>query len=345
MGHVQSVVECNVRTVYCSACSDSYLVAILITTEDPLSAVRVTHRTSHHRHAIVMLTTTMVIWGSTFIVTKGVIDSVPPFTLAFLRVAIGAAALTAAAVWRRRTSEVSPPLQVPRTTLIAMGFVGVALYYGLFNAALLYGSASQGALVQSCTPAVTALVAALWLRERMTAVQWAGVAVSIVGIIVIFAGRGEGAASTLGGLLMFAATLVWGVYTSLGRRAASADPIQLTAGITVFGALMLLPVAVVELSMSDLPRISTSAWLAITYLGVLPSGIAYLLYNAALKYVPASEAGVYVNLMPIVGLLSSLVVLGEPLSLQAVVGGCVVLSGVWLASRHEPAPEPQQEPR
>ncbi|MET0987223.1 MAG: DMT family transporter [Steroidobacteraceae bacterium] len=280
-----------------------------------------------------MLVITMVIWGSTFVVTKGVIAEVPPFTLAFLRVAIGAAALSVPAFLRRRALGWESH-SAPHSIVFIMGLVGVALYYSLFNGALLHTSASQAALVQSCIPAVTALVAAVWLRERASAVQWAGIVLSIVGVIIIFSGQGEGGGtSVVGGLLMFATTVVWGVYTALGKQMAAADALDLTARMAVIGAVLLLPIAALEIATRGVPRITANAWISIVYLGAIASGVAYLLYNAALKHVAASEAGVYTNLIPIVGLLSGILVLGEPLSANAVFGGCAVLLGVFLTSR------------
>ncbi|MET0659032.1 MAG: DMT family transporter [Steroidobacteraceae bacterium] len=291
---------------------------------------------SGHQRAILMLVITMVIWGSTFVVTKGVITEVPPFTLAFLRVAIGAAALSVPAFLRRRALG-RERHRAPHSIVFVMALVGVALYYGLFNGALLYTSASQAALVQSCIPAVTALVAAVWLRERASTVQWIGIVTSIAGVIFIFSGQEDGGgASMVGGLLMFATTIVWGVYTALGKQVAAADALDLTARMAAIGAMLLLPIAALEIATRGLPRITPGAWVGIVYLGAVASGIAYLLYNAALEHVTASEAGVYTNLIPIVGLLSGILVLGEPLSAHAIFGGCVVLLGVWLTSRRSP---------
>lgn len=279
-----------------------------------------------------MLVITMVIWGSTFVITKGVIAQVPPFTLAFLRVAIGAGALVGAARLRRRRGRESFK-SGSRSRIFVLGLVGVALYYGLFNAALVYASATQGALVQSGIPAVTALIAAVWLRERASLVQWCGIVLSIAGVIVIFSGQATAAdASLWGGVLMFATTIAWGVYTSIGKQVAEADPLELTSRIAVTGALLLLPLAALELATREWPQITAKAWLGIVYLGVLPSGLAYVFYNAALRHVAASEAGVYTNLIPIVGVLSGVLILGEPLSTKALLGGCLVLLGIGFTS-------------
>jgi drug/metabolite transporter (DMT)-like permease len=289
-----------------------------------------------HFASILMLLVTMVIWGSTFVVTKGINDQVPPFTLAFVRVAIGALVLLACA-WVRQARGGSHTRwsSLPWGTMVTMGLIGVVLYYAVFNYSLVYTSASQGALVQSCIPAMTALVAVVWLREHASALRWAGIALSMVGILIVFSGGADvqsGSSSLLGNVLMFASAVLWGVYTSLAKRVATYDAIQVTAGIIGAGALLLLPLAGFEIAAAGMPSVNMQGWLGMAYLGAGASGLAYMMYSAALKHMDASEAGVYTNLIPIVGVIMG-VMLGEPLSLRAIIGGVVVLVGVWLTSR------------
>ena len=292
-----------------------------------------------HFASIVMLLITMVIWGSTFVVTKGVNDQVGPFTLAFVRVAIGAAVLLVCAFVRQaRGGSHSPWSALPWGTMITMGLVGVVLYYAVFNYSLVYTSASQGALVQSCIPAMTALVAVVWLREHASVMRWAGIALSMVGVLIVFSGAAaqSGDASLLGNVLMFVSTVLWGVYTSMAKRVANFDPLQVTAGIIGASVVMLLPLAGFEVAAEGVPSINLKGWLGMAYLGAGASGIGYMLYSAALKHIDASEAGVYTNLIPIVGVVTG-VMLGDPLSLRAILGGVVVLVGVWLTSRQPAA--------
>lgn len=288
-----------------------------------------------HFASIVMLLITMVIWGSTFVVTKGVNDQVGPFALAFVRVAIGAAVLLVCAFVRQaRGGSHSPWSALPWGTMITMGLVGVVLYYAVFNYSLVYTSASQGALVQSCIPAMTALVAVVWLREHASVVRWAGIALSMVGVLIVFSGAAaqSGDASLLGNVLMFVSTVLWGVYTSMAKRVANFDPLQVTAGIIGASVVLLLPLAGFEVAAEGIPSVNLKGWLGMAYLGAGASGIGYMLYSAALKHIDASEAGVYTNLIPIVGVVTG-VMLGDPLSLRAILGGVVVLVGVWLTSR------------
>jgi drug/metabolite transporter (DMT)-like permease len=288
-----------------------------------------------HLASIVMLVVTMVIWGSTFVVTKGINEQVQPFTLAFVRVAIGALVLLACAFVRqaRGGGNHARWSALPWGTMFTMGLVGVVLYYAVFNYSLVYTSASQGALVQSCIPAMTALVAVVWLREHASVLRWAGIVLSMVGVLIVFSGSaGQSGGTLLGNFLMFVSAVLWGVYTSMAKRVATYDPLQVTAGIIGAGAVLLLPLAAFEIAAAGMPSVDVRGWLGMAYLGAGASGLGYMLYSAALKHVDASEAGVYTNLIPIVGVLTG-VMLGEPLSARAIVGGLVVLVGVWLTSR------------
>lgn len=291
---------------------------------------------------MLLLLLTMTVWGSTFMVTKELIALWPPFTLAFVRVTVGTLVLLPFALSRR-----PPGARLPWGAIWSMGFIGVALYYLVFNVAMLSISASQGALVQASIPAMTALVAVLWLRERASTLRWLGIALSVGGVLIVFSGGGgaEGAQSSMfGSLLMFASVVCWGLYTALAKRVAGLDSLVVTTAVTGTGALLLLPLAGYEVVMANLsgaglPPLPLTGWLELLYLGVIASGLAYLLYNASLRHLDASEVGVYTNLIPIVGVLTGVVVLGEPLSARAIVGGLVVMFGVWITSRSE-RPEP-----
>jgi drug/metabolite transporter (DMT)-like permease len=302
------------------------------------------HSMQSHLGSIIMLLVTMVIWGSTFVVTKGVNEQVQPFTLALVRVAIGAVVLLGCALIRQaRGGSHSPWSSLPWGTIISMGLIGVVLYYAVFNYSLVYTSASQGALVQSCIPAMTALVAVVWLREHASAMRWAGIALSMVGVLIVFSGADaeSGSGSLLGNVLMFISAVLWGIYTSMAKRVATYDPLQVTAGIISVGAVMLLPLAAFEVGAAGRPSIDLQAWFGMAYLGAGASGLAYMMYSAALKHVDASEAGVYTNLIPIVGVITG-IMLGEPLSARAIIGGVVVLVGVWLTSRQPTPVSPQR---
>jgi drug/metabolite transporter (DMT)-like permease len=284
--------------------------------------------------SILLLLLAMVFWGSTYVVTKEGLAEVPPLLFAALRFAAASAFLVPLALWRGGLARLPRP--APWGTLVLMALTGVALYYLAFNVALVYTTASMGALVQSSIPAVTAVMATLWLGERVSLVRGVGIALAMAGVLLIVARSAPGAgarAPVLGNLLMFASVLVWGVYTMLAKRLAHVDPVAVTAVVAATGTLMLVPAVVVEASLGPPPVITRANWLRIVYLGALPSAAAYLCYGRALRELDASQVGTFINLVPVIGVASGVVILGDRITAAAVVGGVLVLVGVWLSAR------------
>jgi drug/metabolite transporter (DMT)-like permease len=285
-----------------------------------------------HTRSMLLLLLTMAVWGSTFVVTKGLIDLWPPFTLALARVGIGTLVLMPLAFARHQRGA-----RLPWGAIWFMGLLGVTLYYLTFNLAMVYISASQGALVQASIPAMTALVAVVWLRERANAMRWLGIALSIAGVLIVFSGNGSapGQSSLLGNFLMFASVVCWALYTALAKRAANFDPLVITVCVMGTGTLLLLPFSAYEILTEGLQPMPIQGWAGLLYLGFMASGVAYALYNASLRHLDASAVGVYTNLIPVVGVLTGIVFLGEPMSLRAILGGAIVMLGVWITSRSE----------
>ena len=283
----------------------------------------------------VALIFTVLVWGSTFVVTKMVLADIGPFTLIFLRFLIAFAVLSPVAArqgYRLRYSV--------RPRYLGLGFTGVALYFSLESWGLVFSSAVAAVLVIAAAPAVTAAIAAAFLRERLRPVQWVGIALALLGAAVVsIAGTSNtvGSRPLLGSVLIFAAVLSWGAYTVQGKRLVSSEPavVVTTAGIGA-GLCMLLPLAVVETLTTSLPTLAATSALSLVYLGVVSSGLTMVLWNYALTKVAVGVAGTFINLVPIVGVLIA-VVAGESISAWQLLGGVVTLAGVWLTARQRAA--------
>lgn len=288
---------------------------------------------SRRATAILSLIFVMGIWGSAFSVTKAAIAEVPPVLIAFLRFALAAAILLPLTLIRRGSSPRMPKRQWVRVA--AMGLSGFTLFQAGSNIAQTYTTATQAAIIQSIIPVLTVILAALVLRERPTGRRVAGIALSLVGVfaVVLAAAPSESARSPLlGGAIMLGAVGMWAIYTVIAKRLAGADLLDVTAYSTAFGALFLLPMALVESGGQALPGISAGGWLSIAYLGVMSSALANLLYNRSLAHLEANQAATFINLVPIVGVLVAVLFLGEPVIGWQLAGGAVTLLGVWLAT-------------
>jgi drug/metabolite transporter (DMT)-like permease len=284
--------------------------------------------------SIAMLLLAVLTWGGTYVVTKTGVEELPPMLFALLRFVVAALVLVPLAVLRGGMARLPRP--TPWRTLVLMGLTGVGLYYTGFNLALTFTTASQGALVQSSIPAVTAIMAMVWLRERLSPQRIFGIVLAVAGVLLIVARTSPDVSARsprIGNLLMFGTVLVWGVYTILAKRVADVDVIAVTAVVAVVGTVILIPAALIEAVRTPLPAISAASWLRVLYLGALASAVGYMLYGRALRDLDASLVGAFVNLAPVIGVVSGVVLLGEAIAPVAILGGVLVLLGVWLSSR------------
>lgn len=279
----------------------------------------------------------MIIWGGTYVVTKVALPDVGPFTILLVRLVLGTAALLPFA-WRR---GFRPRLALKRR-FVLFGLTGMVLHLGFEILGLRFTSASSAVLIIATAPVVTLAFSILFLEEHVTRRQLAGIALSIVGVVLITGARPPDGypLSWLGNLLVFAGVVTWGIFTVQGKRmAASHSWLVSTTAATSAAILLTLPLAAAEIAVDGAPVLTTGGVLSLLYLGVLAQAVAYGLWNLALEHVDASVAGPYVNLVPVIGVVLALAT-GETMTLLQWAGGATVAVGVWLNHRRAAADAP-----
>src|SRR5689334_8983195 len=132
--------------------------------------------------AVAGLIVVMSIWGSAFAITKAALAHVPPLTFALLRFLVASAVLCALCYPRRR--RLGALLRSGWLTLLLMGLTGITLYYLGYQFGLVYGSATQGAVIQALIPAATAAAAVALLGERLSRQRIAGIGIALLGVIL-----------------------------------------------------------------------------------------------------------------------------------------------------------------
>ncbi|QYJ16698.1 hypothetical protein Rxycam_02533 [Rubrobacter xylanophilus DSM 9941] len=268
-----------------------------------------------------------VLWGSVFVGTKEVLQGAGPFTVAAARFAIGLVVLLPLAYREGFRAR----LAVRRTYLL-FGLTGVFLSHGLQNLALLFTSASSAALIVAGMPAAVALMAVLFLRERLPPLRLAGIGVSAAGVVLVSGAvpSGSGPEALLGNVLMVAAVLAYAAYAAQGRVLGMEHPAALTTAASfATGLLFLLPPAAGELYLLGPPELGTGGWLVLLYLGVGATAVTVFLWNHALRSMEAGAAGLYFNLVPVSGLGFSLLA-GESMGAVQLLGGTLAVAGVLL---------------
>ncbi|MBO9152285.1 DMT family transporter [Chitinophaga sp. GCM10012297] len=286
---------------------------------------------NEHTKGLISIIFVMLIWGSSFTVTKTVVSEVPPFIFAGIRNLIGCAALLPFYLARRR--KATQPL--PYGKLVLMGLAGTTFYYFVFNTGMKYVSASSGALIEGLVPVAIAIPAAFILKEHLAKRTIAGIVLSVAGVILVgFIGASDKSANALlGSSLIVGAVLLWSAYTLLSRSVKEYDTVLVTTVSTFIGTALSLPLPAYEIITQGMPDISWKAWAGMVYLGVFASAVAYSLYNRALENLPAAQVGNFLNLNPVIGALIAFIFLKEKLTALQLAGGILVLAGIWLSSK------------
>jgi len=276
--------------------------------------------------ALALASAVVLIWGVSFTATRVAVAVVPPLTAAFLR--FGLAALVLWPVVHRRWGPLRLAAGDRRDGLI-LGLSGVTLAFLFENLGLKYTTASHGALIVSTAPLATALVEAILARRLPRLQVMVGLGAALAGVVLIV-GRSEGGgASWFGDLLVFGTVLCWIVYSFTTRRLVGKYPaLVVTQVAMVTGSLCLLPLAAGELLWLPVRAPGPEAILAIVYLGVMCSAVAYLWWNRAIAVLGVTTTNAFVYGIPLVGVAAGVLFLGEPLTPAVALGGGLIVAGV-----------------
>jgi drug/metabolite transporter (DMT)-like permease len=276
----------------------------------------------------------MLLWGLSFVSSKAVLNTgFPPATMVALRFLIATALLLPL---RRRLEpgiRLASLSRRQRWLLLASGFTGVTVYFFFESRGIKLTSASNAALIIAAIPIVTVLAERLVFRTAIRWLQVAGILLSIVGVYFIVRRSPEHFPRGLAGnLFMLGACLSWVGYVVLSRDLH--EPLaglSLTAYQAAVGAVTLLPLALSEIGSWRLP--SLGVWLNLLYLGIFCSGFAYFSYMFALARLGPVRTASFTNLIPFIGALGGMLLLGEKLSWIQLAGGLAVIGGVFLVNR------------
>jgi drug/metabolite transporter (DMT)-like permease len=222
--------------------------------------------------------------------------------------------------------------------LALASFLGVPLQFLIQFYALSITTVSHAALMVGTMPVILAVGATVWAHERMDRVGWMALAGSTCGAALIALGGGEqakGGATLAGDLLVVVSLLIALFWILINKKLVeSHSPVVVTTYGLGIGTMMLLVWVPLRYGMPPVAGVSLKAWLALAGSGVLCTAATTLLWNWGMTQVPASQAGVLLNMEPLIGSLLGVFVLGESLGPSAWVGGGLILaSAVTLTTR------------
>jgi drug/metabolite transporter (DMT)-like permease len=289
------------------------------------------------RRAIIEALFAVIVWGASFVATKVAIRSdLTPGVIVWLRFMIGVIILGAAVVIKRQFRL--PDLK-DWGYFALLGFLGITLHQWLQSTALVTAQATTTGWIVSTIPVFMALLGWVVLKERLRWPQWAGILLSAFGVLMVVT---HGNLSTLvtgkfgavGDLLILVSALNWAVFSVLSRRGLRKYPATLMMFyVMTIGWLFSSVLFFATGGLAQIGPVSGEGWGSIAFLGVFCSGLAYIFWYDALQLLPVAQTGAFLYLEPVVTVLVAALFLGEEITPAIMLGGALILVGVWMVNR------------
>lgn len=273
------------------------------------------------------------IWGGMYVVSKVVLEVIPPFSLLTIRLVLGILALGMVIVWR-----VKAPLTTKQTwQIFLVGVVGYGISLGFQFVGTKLSTASNGSLVTSATPAFVLLFAPFLLGETTTTRRVIALVVSTLGVIAVIDPRNAELSPSLfwGNMCLLAAALTWALYSVLVRKTTQTTDVITSTAIMLAGGLPSgILLSAWEIRTQSVGVITPAIVGGILFLGIVSTAIAMFLWNFAFAELPAAVASLTFFAQPVVGPILGAIFLGEKITPLFLVGGLFIATGLIVAN-HE----------
>lgn len=286
-----------------------------------------------------LLTLATVFWGIQPLFIKLIVVQWSPAALVCLRYVLISTILFGLLYIKREPLRLPPPTLL--LALAAMGATGIAVNNVAQFTGLQYSTVTNCTLIAATAPAITALMAGIFIRERLGALQWLGIAISFTGVVFLVSKGSWDALMNFsfnrGDLLFFLCQFVWAAYSLISLRVMrSLSAIAVTAWSGVFGAIFVAGYGCLTDAL-HYTALTPSALAAFAFV-VLCGGVAAMVFwNIGVKNAGPSLAAIFSNVTPVVGMLCGALFLAEPIGAQQLLGAAAIFSGVYLTTHSEQA--------
>ena len=283
--------------------------------------------TAGHLAAVI----TIIIWGTTFVSTKVLLEDFAPVDILFYRFLIGLIVLI----------MVHPHVPTFRSwrqeaLFAGAGLCGVTLYFLLENIALTLTYASNAGMIVAVIPMITAVLAHFFLSgEKLEPRFFIGFAAAFTGLaLIFFNGQMMLKLNPLGDILAAASAFVWAAYAILMKKISTFGyhTIQCTQRIFLYGLLFMVPALFLfDFRFDASPFASPANWLNILFLGAGASALCFVTWNWSVGVLGAVKTSAYIYMVPVITIAASVVILQEKLTWVAFCGGALTLAGLYIS--------------
>jgi drug/metabolite transporter (DMT)-like permease len=282
-----------------------------------------------------LLSITALCWAGNAIVGRLAAGHIPPVTLSFLRWSFAFLIILPFA-WKHLKRDWGA-IRASLGTMIFLSVTGISAFNTLQYWALEHTQALNTLLLQSAGPLFVAVWSLILLGVRLTLAQAGGIALSLIGVLVILLHGDLTALSSIefnkGDIIFTVALAIFGLYSVLSLKRPQIHGLSFVGFTFGCGAVCLVPLWIWELFTRPVMQLNAANLLSLFYVAVFPSTLAYLCFNRGVQLIGANRAAPFFHVVPVFGSAMAIVFLGEHPQLFHIIGFALVLTGVFVASR------------
>ncbi|MGZ7151411.1 DMT family transporter [Bacillus sp. BC08] len=274
------------------------------------------------------------IWGGMYVVSKYVLDFIPPLTLVWLRFIIAFVVLYAILKIAEKKQKKKVTIRKKDWLLFAwIGFIGYFISITCQFIGTKLSDAHTGSLVTSATPAFMVIFAAIILKEKLTARRLLSTIIATIGVIIVIGWDIEIGSYFIGTIILVGAAITWALLSIYVKIASTRfSSLVITTYAIFFSLFFITPFMIWELQSTSIETVNTYVILGVVYLGVVSTAGAFFLWNKGLELMDASIGSLFFFFQPIVGSLLGWLLLNETLNSNFFIGGILIICSVFITT-------------
>lgn len=274
------------------------------------------------------------IWGGMYVVSKYVLDFIPPLTLVWLRFIIAFVVLYGILKLAEKKQKKKVTIRKKDWLLFAwIGFIGYFISITCQFIGTKLSDAHTGSLVTSATPAFMVIFAALILKEKLTARRLLSTIIATIGVIIVIGWDIEIGSYFIGTIILVGAAITWALLSIYVKIASiQFSSLVITTYAIFFSLFFITPFMIWELQAASIGTVNTYVILGVLYLGIVSTAGAFFLWNKGLELLDASIGSLFFFFQPIVGSLLGWLLLNETLNSNFFIGGILIICSVLITT-------------
>lgn len=274
----------------------------------------------------------VIFWGASFIATKFLLEEISPESIISLRLILAIALLTAVALFTKAdfTINLRSHLQILLLAAVAVFHLWIQI------TGLKYTTAANTGWIIGTAPIFIASLGFIFLKEKLSLKKIIGISIAFIGLILLV-GRGNpqniSLVENFGDLLVLFSSFTWGVYSIINKKISlNYSPLMTILYLFILMALIIIPFNINQKAIDSVIHLSTVGWISILFLGLLCSGVSYVIWAYSLREMESAKVGAYLYLEPFVTVLSAWLFLKEEITILMFLSGLLIILGVYLVN-------------